>query len=111
MLRLAARRPGNARTVASLMHAIDRFRRPRAGSVLTDGELRQITAPALFCLGTDDPFLRPAQARPSVAKIRGAVLHEVPGGHGPWLEDPAGCAKLVTGHLAATGFAPGPPPG
>ena len=26
--------------------------------------------------------------------------------HGPWLEDPAGCAKLVTGHLAATGFAP-----
>jgi hypothetical protein len=32
------------------------------------------------------------------------VLHEVRGGHGPWLDDPAGCAKLVTGHLAATGF-------
>jgi hypothetical protein len=31
-LRLSARRPGNARTVASLMHAIDHFRRrgPRA---------------------------------------------------------------------------------
>ena len=29
VLRLSARRPGNARTVASLMHAIDRFRRPR----------------------------------------------------------------------------------
>ena len=28
VLRLAARRPGNARTVASLMHAIDGFRRP-----------------------------------------------------------------------------------
>jgi pimeloyl-ACP methyl ester carboxylesterase len=28
-LRLSARKPENARTVASLMHAIDRFRRPR----------------------------------------------------------------------------------
>ena len=104
VLRLAARRKGNARTVASLMHAIDGFRRPRTESVMTDGELRRITAPTLFCWGTDDPFLAPARARPAIAKIPGAVLHEVPGGHGPWLDDPAGCAKLVTGHLAATGF-------
>lgn len=102
VLRLAARRPGNARTVASLMHAIDGFRRPRAASVMTDGELRQITAPTMFCIGTGDPFLSPAQARPSIAKIPGAVLHEVPGGHGPWLEDPAGCARLVISHLTAT---------
>ena len=106
VIRLAARRPGNVRTVASLMHAIDRFRQPRADVVMTGAELGQITAPVMFCLGTGDPFLSPAQARPSVAKIPGAVLHEVPGGHGPWLDDPAGCAKLVTGHLAATGFAP-----
>jgi pimeloyl-ACP methyl ester carboxylesterase len=53
--------------------------------------------------GHADPH--PAQARPAVARIPGAVLREVPGGHGPWLEDPAGCAKLVTGHLTATGFA------
>jgi pimeloyl-ACP methyl ester carboxylesterase len=106
VLRLAGSRSGNARTVASLMHAIDGFRRPRAGSVMTGGELGQITAPTMFCLGTGDPFLSPAQARPSIAKIPGAVLHEVPGGHGPWLEDPAGCGRLVTRHLAATGFAP-----
>ncbi len=111
VLRLAARRKTNARTVASLMHAIDGFRRPRAGSVMSGGELRRITAPTMFCLGTGDPFLSPAQARPSIAKIPGAVLHEVPGGHGPWLEDPAGCARLVTGHLAATGFPPGAQPG
>jgi pimeloyl-ACP methyl ester carboxylesterase len=104
VLRLAARRKGNARTVASLMHAIDGFRRPRAASVMTEGELRRITAPTMFCWGTDDPFLAPARARPAIARIPGAVLHEVPGGHGPWLEDPAGCAKLVIGHLAATGF-------
>src|SRR5205807_2237610 len=35
-LRLSARRPGNASTVASLMHAINRFRRPRPESVLTE---------------------------------------------------------------------------
>ena len=104
-LRLAARRPGNARTVASLMRAIDGFR-PPAGSIMTDRELGQITAPTMFCLATGDPFLSPAQARPAIARIPGAVLQEVPGGHGPWLEDPAGCAKLVTSHLTATGFAP-----
>jgi pimeloyl-[acyl-carrier protein] methyl ester esterase len=106
VLRLAGRRNGNARTVASLMHAIDGFRRPRPDSVMTDRELGRISAPAMFCWGTEDPFLTPAQARASIAKIPGAVLHEVPGGHGPWLEDPAGCAKLVTDHFTATGFAP-----
>ena len=106
VLRLAARRPANARTVAALMHAIDGFRRPRADSVMTDAELGQITAPTMFCWGISDPFLTPSQARPAIAKIPGAVLHEVPGGHGPWLEDPAGCAKLVTSHLTATGYAP-----
>ena len=106
VLRLAARRPGNARTVASLMHAINGFRRPRADNVMSAGEFGQIAAPIMFCWGTSDPFLTPAQARPAIAKIPGAVLHEVRGGHGPWLEDPAGCARLTTGHLAATGFAP-----
>jgi pimeloyl-ACP methyl ester carboxylesterase len=106
VLRLAVRRTGNAKTVASLMHAIDGFRRPRPDSVMTDGELGQISVPTMFCWGTGDPFLSPAQARPAIAKIRGAVLHEVPGGHGPWLEDPAGCARLTVSHLTATGFAP-----
>jgi pimeloyl-ACP methyl ester carboxylesterase len=106
VLRLAGRREGNAATVASLMHAINTFRRPRPESVLTDRELSQITAPAMFCIGTGDPFLSPAQARPSVTKIPGAALHEVPGGHGPWFEDPAGCARLITAHLTATGFPP-----
>jgi pimeloyl-ACP methyl ester carboxylesterase len=73
---------------------------------MTDAELGMITAPTMFCWGTSDPFLGPAQARPSIAKIRGAVLHEVAGGHGPWLEDPAGCAAVTVGHLTATGFTP-----
>jgi pimeloyl-ACP methyl ester carboxylesterase len=106
LLRFAARRKGNARTVNSLMHAIDGFRRPRPESVMTDAELRRISVPTMFCWGTEDPFLSPSKARPFIAKIPGAVLHEVPGGHGPWLEDPARCAKLVTDHFTATGFVP-----
>jgi pimeloyl-ACP methyl ester carboxylesterase len=47
-LRLSARRPENARTVASLMHAIDRFRRPRPESVLTSAELAAITTPTIL---------------------------------------------------------------
>ena len=43
VLRLSVRRPENARSVASLMHAIDRFRRPRPESVLTSAELAAIT--------------------------------------------------------------------
>jgi pimeloyl-ACP methyl ester carboxylesterase len=106
VLRLAGHRSGNARTVASLMHAIDGFRRPRPDSVMTDGELGRIAVPTMFCWGAEDPFLSPARARASIAKIPGAALHEVPGGHGPWLEDSAGCAKLVADHFTATGFAP-----
>jgi pimeloyl-ACP methyl ester carboxylesterase len=106
LLRLAARRKGNARTVNSLMHAIDGFRRPRPESVMTDAELRRIRVPTMFCWGTEDPFLSPFKARPFIDKIPGAVLHEVPGGHGPWLDDSARCARLVTDHLTATGFVP-----
>jgi pimeloyl-ACP methyl ester carboxylesterase len=106
VLRMAVRRKGNARTVASLMHAINTFRRPRPDSVMSDEDLGRISVPTIFCLGRTDPFLRPAEARPSVAKFRSAKLHEVDGGHGPWLDDPDTCATVVTDHLRATGFAP-----
>ena len=47
-LRLSARRPGNAKTVTSLMHAIDHFRRPRTESVLALPELAAIEIPTMF---------------------------------------------------------------
>ncbi|HEX5294402.1 MAG TPA: alpha/beta hydrolase [Streptosporangiaceae bacterium] len=98
VLRLSARRPGNAASVASVMHAIDRFRRPRPESVLSGAELAAITAPALFILGSEDPYLSPAGARPSVDRIPGARLCEVPGGHAPWLADAGLVAGLICAH-------------
>ena len=101
-LRLAARRPENARTVASLMHAIDRFRRPRPDSVLTSAELAAITVPAIFILGSDDPYLSIERARPSIDLIHGARLYEVPAGHAPWLVDAQHAAELITTHSHLT---------
>ena len=94
-LRLSARRPENARTVATLMHAIDRFRRPRPESVLTSAELAAITTPTIFILGSDDPYLSIERARPSIDQIHGATLYEMPGGHAPWLIDAQRAAELI----------------
>jgi pimeloyl-ACP methyl ester carboxylesterase len=98
-LRLSARRPQNASTVASLMHAINRFRRPRLESVLTSAELATITTPTMFIWGADDPYLSPQNARPSIEQIPIATLHEMSAGHGPWLVDPEYTAELIQVHL------------
>ena len=100
-LRLSARRPENARTVASLMHAIDRFRRPRPESVLTSAELAAITTPAIFILGSDDPYLSIERARPSIGQIQDSRLYELPAGHAPWLVDPQRAARLIAEYLTA----------
>ena len=78
-LRLSARRPGNAKTVVSLLHAIDRFRRPRSESVMTGAELAAISTSTIFILGSDDPYLSPQRARPSIDQFQNATLYEVPG--------------------------------
>jgi pimeloyl-ACP methyl ester carboxylesterase len=100
-LRLSARRPGNASTVNSLMQAIDRFHRPRPESVLTTAELGAIAAPTMFIWGADAPYLTADRARPSIDQLPSATLHEVPGGHGPWLVDTKRCAELIQTHLAS----------
>lgn len=82
------------------MHAIDRFRRPRPESVLAGPELAAIPTGTAFIWGSDDPYLSPQGARRSIEKIPHATLHEVPGGHGPWLVDPERSAELIRTHLS-----------
>ncbi len=112
VLRLSARRPGNASTVNSLMHAIDQFRQPRPESILTSQELASISIPTMFIWGTRAPYLSAERARPSIDQIPSATLHEVPGGHGPWLVDPKRSARLIQTHVtniaALTTGAPDP---
>jgi pimeloyl-ACP methyl ester carboxylesterase len=97
-LRLSARRPENAATVGSLMHAIDRFRRPRAESVLTSAELAGISAPTTFVLGSRDPYISVDLAARSIQQIPDATVHEVPAGHAPWLVSPRRAAELIADH-------------
>lgn len=109
-LRLSSRRRANASTVASLMHAIDRFSRPRAESVLSRPELAAIPTPTMFIWGSDDPYLSPQDARPSIDAIPTATLRELPGGHGPWLVNPRRAAEMIQTHVAGiAGALPGDP--
>jgi pimeloyl-ACP methyl ester carboxylesterase len=102
VLRLLGRRRENARSVASLMHAINKFRHPRPESVMSDGELGHIRVPTLFCWGRDDKYLSPERAQISVDKVPCGTLRQVTGGHAPWFEDPVICANLVKEHLRAS---------
>ncbi|MET0143548.1 MAG: alpha/beta hydrolase [Ilumatobacteraceae bacterium] len=92
---LSLRVPGQARSFRSLLQRILDGRTPRPENVLTDDELARLALPILFVWGTDDAFLSPADGRASVAKISGARLEEVPGGHDPWLDDPRRCGELI----------------
>jgi pimeloyl-ACP methyl ester carboxylesterase len=84
------------------MHAIDHFRRPRSESVLTTQQIAAISIPTMFIWGTNAPYLSANRARPSIDQFPAATLHEVPGGHGPWLVDPKHSAELIQTHLAST---------
>jgi pimeloyl-ACP methyl ester carboxylesterase len=95
--------PANGeRENCELMHAIDRFRRPRAESVLTTEQLAAISIPMMFIWGTQAPYLSANCARASIEQLPTATFHEVPGGHGPWLVHTELCAKLIQTHLAST---------
>lgn len=101
-LRLATRRPTNARTVASLMHAIDHFHRPRPASVLSPAELAAITTKTMFIWGSDDPYLSPHDARPSIDQMPAATLREISAGHGPWLVNADHVAESIRTHFAGS---------
>jgi len=56
----------------------------------------------MFIWGACAPYLTADRARPSIDQIPSATLHEVPGGHGPWLVDTKRSAELIQSHLTVT---------
>lgn len=97
---LPLRLPGQAASYRALLRRLIRDRAPRPETVLTDAELARIDRPVLFVWGERDVFASPERARPSIAKIPGAHLAVVPGGHAPWLDDTSSCATLLGDFLA-----------
>jgi hypothetical protein len=55
----------------------------------------------MFIWGSDDPYLSPQDARPSIEQIPAATLHEQPAGHGPWLVNTEHTAELIQTHLTS----------
>jgi len=97
---LSVQIPGQARSLRSLLRRVLAGRTPRPENVLTHDELARLATPLLFVWGRDDVFLAPERARASIDVIPTARLEVVPGGHDPWLDDPAGCAQLILAALA-----------
>jgi pimeloyl-ACP methyl ester carboxylesterase len=100
---LGTRRPGQARTVSSYLR--EQFRGAGATPpryVLQDPDLARIQRPVLFIWGNRDDRYQPIDdARRRAALIPKARFELVTGGHEPWLDDPDGCAKVITDFLAA----------
>ena len=96
--RSALRPPPGQRQDRRLAHACDRrlsppgrqhHDRPRARP---DHRTRHVLP------GNRRPVPQPGTGPPRHRPDPRSSAPEVPTGHGPWLEDPAGCAKLVTSH-------------
>jgi pimeloyl-ACP methyl ester carboxylesterase len=97
---LAGRLPGVTGSVTSFLECELQGRKPRPGIALTTTELASIRQPVLVIWGQDDQRFCPLpRARTALAQIPGARLQVVPGGHQPWLDDPGGCAALLTRFL------------
>ena len=89
--------PGAALAWRTLLEQVVRLRGGRIS--LDETELRRIDQPALFVWGEDDVFAGPEFGRRACASMPRARLEVLPGGHGPWWDDPKRCGRLVSGFL------------
>jgi pimeloyl-ACP methyl ester carboxylesterase len=57
--------------------------------------LHRVVPPTLVIWGTDEPLGKPSVAKAAVERMPQARLQVLPGGHAPWLGDPAGTATII----------------
>ena len=69
--------------------------------LLPDDVLGRVRVPTLLRWGTDDPFGGEAVAREFAARIPGASLELVRGGHAVWMDDADGAARSTRAFLTA----------
>jgi 2-hydroxy-6-oxonona-2,4-dienedioate hydrolase/4,5:9,10-diseco-3-hydroxy-5,9,17-trioxoandrosta-1(10),2-diene-4-oate hydrolase len=67
--------------------------------LIPDDVLAGIVVPTYFLWGTNDPMGGEVVARPFAAKVPGATLEMIPGGHAVWVDDPARVAASLTRFL------------
>jgi len=68
---------------------------------INGGQLQNIQCPAMFLWGTNDPFGSIETGREIASLMPESEFHAIEGGgHLPWLDDPAGCGRLVMDFLS-----------
>ena len=85
--------------VFELVHAAVRLRGARPEVELTEAQLTCLTQPVKLIWGDHDPFGPPSVGERAARVIPDAELDVVPGGHGPWVNQPARVATLVAPFL------------
>ena len=91
--------PDCGRALFELVHAAVRLRGPRPQVELTEAQLARLTQPVKLIWGDNDPFGPPSVGELAARIIPDAELHVVPGGHAPWVNQPALVASLVAPFL------------
>lgn len=89
----AQRLPTYADSLLDLMQAVMSWTRPRQGVVVGADQLRRVAHPVRLIWGERDPFGRLESGRRLAALVPEGSVHQVPGGHAPWLHH----ADLVAG--------------
>jgi pimeloyl-ACP methyl ester carboxylesterase len=69
--------------------------RPRPENLFTDAELHGIELPVRSIFGDADVYGRPEVGERAASLMPDARLDVLPGGHAPFLDDPARCAELI----------------
>ena len=87
--------PGWKRAMASHLNLAMRSGKARPENLLSDEELRSIEAPVLFVMGEADVYGPPSVCERAAAVMPHARVEVMPGGHAPFLDDPARCAELI----------------
>jgi pimeloyl-ACP methyl ester carboxylesterase len=89
--------PGWRLAMSSHLNLAMRRGRPRPENLFSDHELRSIEVPVRFIFGDVDVYGGPEIGERAVALMPDARLDVLPGGHAPFLDDPARCAELIRG--------------
>jgi pimeloyl-ACP methyl ester carboxylesterase len=100
------RLPNPGPALLEMHHAALTLRGSRSKVALTASQLSRLTQPVQLIWGDRDPFGSVKAGRHAAQHIPKAEFHVVPGGHGPWLDDPGPVADLVTGFLRRPMTAP-----
>jgi len=89
--------PGPA--LLEMHHAAVTPRGARPEVALTADQLSKLTHPVQLIWGENDPFGSIEAGTRAAEHIPNAEFHIVPGGHGPWLDEPTTVANLLTPFL------------